>query len=117
VPAALRATGLASAVVLVRNPARAGDLVAAAGRLGVEVGLRPFDSEIRDGDLLVSTVPAGAADFYAERAGDSRPGSASVLDAVYAPWPDVAKSELQSHRHRQYHDLRRGYHIHVVSAA
>ena len=85
--AALRATGLASAVVLVRDQARAGGLLAAAGRLGMEVDLRPFDSEVRDGDLLVSTVPAGAADFYAERAGGSRPGPGAVLDVVYAPWP------------------------------
>jgi len=85
--AALRETGLTSAVVLVRDRARAGDLLAAAGRLGMDVDLRPFDSEIRDGDLLVSTVPAGAADFYAERAGGSRPGPAVVLDVVYAPWP------------------------------
>jgi shikimate dehydrogenase len=85
--AALRATGLASAVVLVRDQARAGDLLAAAGRLGMEVDLRRFDSEVRDGDLLVSTVPAGAADSYAERAGGSRPGPAAVLDVVYAPWP------------------------------
>ena len=85
--AALRATGLASAVVLVRDQARAGDLLAAAGRLGMEVDLRPFDSEVRDGDLLVSTVPAGAADFYAERAGDSRPGPAAVLDVAHPPRP------------------------------
>jgi shikimate dehydrogenase len=85
--AALRATGLASAVVLVRDQARAGNLLAAADRLGMEADLRPFDSEVRDGDLLVSTVPAGAADFYAERAGGSRPGPAAVLDVVYAPWP------------------------------
>lgn len=85
--AALRETGLESAVVLVRDRARAGDLLAAAGRLGMEVDLRPFDSEVRDGDLLVSTVPAGAADIYAERAWGSRPGPAAVLDVVYAPWP------------------------------
>ena len=85
--AALRETGLGSAVVLVRDRARAGDLLAAAGRLGMEVDLRPFDSEVRDGDLLVSTVPAGAADIYAERAWGSRPGPAAVLDVVYAPWP------------------------------
>ena len=85
--AALRDTGLESAAVLVRDRARAGDLLAAAGRLGMEVDLRPFGSEVRDGDLLVSTVPAGAADFYAERAWDSRPGPAAVLDVVYAPWP------------------------------
>jgi len=85
--AALRETGLESAAVLVRDRARAGDLLAAAGRLGMEVDLRPFDSEVRDGDLLVSTVPAGAADIYAERAWGSRPGPAAVLDVVYAPWP------------------------------
>ena len=85
--AALRDTGLESAAVLVRDRARAGDLLAAAGRLGMEVDLRPFGSEVRDGDLLVSTVPAGAADYYAERAWDSRPGPAAVLDVVYAPWP------------------------------
>src|SRR5438093_1252350 len=84
--AALRETGLTSAVVLVRDQARAGDLRRAADRLGIAVDLRPFDSGVRDGDLLVSTVPAGAADFYAERAG-SRPGPAAVLDVVYAPWP------------------------------
>jgi shikimate dehydrogenase len=85
--AALRETGLESAAVLVRDRGRAGDLLAAAGRLGMEVDLRPFGSEVRDGDLLVSTVPAGAADFYAERAWASRPGPAAVLDVVYAPWP------------------------------
>ena len=85
--AALRETGLTSTVVLVRDQARAGDLLAAADRLGVAVDLRPFDSGVRDGDLLVSTVPAGAADFYAERLGGPRPGPAAVLDVVYAPWP------------------------------
>ncbi len=85
--AALRETGLRSAVVLVRNRARAGDLLAAAGRLGMAVELRPFDSEVRDGDLLISTVPAGAADFYAERARNHRLGFSAVLDVVYHPWP------------------------------
>jgi shikimate dehydrogenase len=85
--AALREIGLTSTVVLVRDQARARDLLAAADRLGVAVDLRPFDSGVRDGDLLVSTVPAGAADFYAERLGGPRPGPAAVLDVVYAPWP------------------------------
>ena len=37
--------------------------------------------------LLISTVPAGAADIYAERIlrGDLVP--AAVLDVVYHPWP------------------------------
>ena len=47
--AALRATGLAAAVVHVRDQARAGDLLAAAGRLGVAVELRPFGSQVRAG--------------------------------------------------------------------
>ena len=85
--AALRATGLTAAVVHVRDQARAGDLLAAAGRLGVAVELRPFGSQVRSGGLLISTVPAGAADFYAERAlaGSLRP--TAVLDVVYSPWP------------------------------
>lgn len=33
------------------------------------IELQPFGTGARDGDLLVSTVPAGAADFYAERGG------------------------------------------------
>ena len=85
--AALRETGLRSAAVLVRDRARAGDLLAAAARLGMEVDLRPVEAGVRDGDLLVSTVPAGAADPYAERACFSRPGVPAVLDVVYNPWP------------------------------
>jgi len=89
--AALRETGLRSVTVLVRDQARAGDLRAAAGRLGMEVELRPFGTLLttgpRDGDLLVSTVPSGAADFYAKRPGFPRPGPAAVLDVVYNPWP------------------------------
>ncbi len=85
--AALRETGLTSAVVLVRDPARAAGLLMAAGRLGMVVDLRPFDSGVRSGDLLVSTVPSGAADFYAERSRPPRPGPSAVLDVVYDPWP------------------------------
>ena len=85
--AALREAGLTSAVALVRDRARAGDLLAAAGRLGMAVELRPFGTGVRDGDLLVSTVPAGAADYYAERARNPRPGPSAVLDVVYHPWP------------------------------
>ena len=84
---ALRETGLATVVVQVRDQARAGDLLAAARRLGLAVELRPFGRPVRDGDLLISTVPAGAADFYAERAIDPRARPSAVLDVVYDPWP------------------------------
>ena len=85
--AALRAVGLVTAVVQVRDPARAGGLLAAADRLGLTVELRPFGSEVREGDLLVSTVPPGAADFYAERSWVPRARPSAVLDVVYDPWP------------------------------
>jgi len=85
--AALRATGLAAAVVHVRDQSRAGDLLAAARRLDFAVELCPFGSQVRDGDLLISTVPARAADFYAERALAGRLAPSAVLDVVYSPWP------------------------------
>jgi shikimate dehydrogenase len=95
--AAVRATGLAAAVVQVRDQTRAGDLLAAARRLGLAVELRPFGSRIRDGDLLISTVPAGAADFCAERAVDPRARPSAVLDVVYHPWPTpLAIAAIQS---------------------
>jgi shikimate dehydrogenase len=85
--AALRETGLKTVTVLVRNQARASDLLAAAARLGLAAELRPLDSQVRSGELLISTVPAGAADFYAERFTVSAPRPATVLDVVYNPWP------------------------------
>jgi shikimate dehydrogenase len=85
--AALRAAGLSAAVVHVRDEARAADLLAAARRLDMTVDLRPFGSQVRDGELLISTVPAGAADFYAERVVDGSVRPAAVLDVVYSPWP------------------------------
>ena len=85
--AALRETGLESATVLVRDRARAGDLLAAAGRLGMEVDLRPFDSEVRDGDLLVSTVPAGAAGPAGSRSvRTSRPPRRRKRRLTRPPW-------------------------------
>ena len=73
-------------MVQVRDKARAGDLLAAARRLGLAVELRPFGRRLarRPADL---TVPAGAADFYAERAIDPRARPSAVLDVVYHPWP------------------------------
>jgi shikimate dehydrogenase len=85
--AALRDLGLAEAVVLARDPARAGDLLAAALRLGMVVDVRPLTEEIRGGDLLISTLPAGAADFISERHWHGDPTPSAVLDVVYAPWP------------------------------
>lgn len=86
--AALRATGLRAVTVAVRDEARAAALLAAAQRLGVRVDLRPLGSpgDLAARDLLMSTLPAGAADSYAMR---TYPGHTprAVFDVVYAPWP------------------------------
>jgi shikimate dehydrogenase len=88
--AALRELGDPAPRVLVRDPGRAGSLLAAAGRLGVRpvvCGGLP-DTPLPEADLVVSTLPSGAADAVAagSRAGRWAPGTV-VLDAVYAPWP------------------------------
>ena len=89
--AAVRALGLSAVTAAVRDPARAGGLRAVAGRLGVEVTLASLadqgDDALPPPDLLISTVPAGAADFLAERYGGGVPAPAGVFDVVYAPWP------------------------------
>jgi shikimate dehydrogenase len=85
--AAAAELGAASADVAVRDPARADDLLAAAARLGLRVRLREFGEAVGRPDLLISTVPAGAADFYSERILATAQAPAAVLDVVYAPWP------------------------------
>jgi shikimate dehydrogenase len=85
--AAVHGLGARAATVAVRDPARAADTVAAAARLGMTITLAPFAPPAAPGHLLISTVPAGAADSYAERISGAGPGPAAVLDAVYHPWP------------------------------
>jgi shikimate dehydrogenase len=86
--AAAAELGLRQARVAVRDPAKAAGLLEAASRLGVSVGLCPFGGDMGNGlDLLISTVPAGAADSYAERLRGLAHPPAAVLDVVYHPWP------------------------------
>jgi shikimate dehydrogenase len=94
--AAARGLGAGQATAAVRDPQRAGDLLAAADRLGVPVQLAPFGDPAQPAPgLLISTVPAGAADHYAERIrqGTLRPGC--VLDVVYHPWPTALATAAQ----------------------
>lgn len=106
--AALPELGVSGADVVVRDPSRAGGLLAAAQRLRLQVRLRSFDSLHDSGwgnagdaaghgdpaghgnpvpGLLISTVPAGAADAFAERIRATGRAPAAVLDVVYNPWP------------------------------
>ena len=86
--AALRATGLRTVTVAVRDSARAASLLTVAARLGVQVELQPLPAAGDSGpDLLISTVPAGAADFLAAKLAAGLPVPACVFDVIYAPWP------------------------------
>lgn len=86
--AALRELGLESVAVAVRNPDRTVELELAADRLAVEIAVLPLSFAATAGwvDLVVSTLPAGAADPLA-RGGMGRPGGGTLLDVVYDPWP------------------------------
>ncbi|HEY2305468.1 MAG TPA: shikimate dehydrogenase [Streptosporangiaceae bacterium] len=86
--AAARALGAAQVTVAVRDPARAQDLLAAAARLDVAVTLTGFETP-QDGapEVLISTVPAGAADIYAKRIARGDLVPRHLLDVVYHPWP------------------------------
>jgi shikimate dehydrogenase len=89
--AAVGELGVPGADVVLRDPARAADLLATAGRLGLRVRLRPW-ADLSSGaavasDLLIATVTAGAADAYAERVRLTHQAPAAVLDVVYHPWP------------------------------
>ena len=86
--AAARGLGIGAVTVATRDPARAGGLLAAAGRLDVKVTLAPFDGPLGPPpDLLISTVPAGAADSYAERISGQTLQPRCLLDVIYHPWP------------------------------
>jgi shikimate dehydrogenase len=84
--AALAQVGLRQAAVAVRDPARAAGLLAAASRLGMNIELCPFGKE-PEAELLIATVPAGAADLYAERLRGNAHPPRFVMDVVYHPWP------------------------------
>lgn len=84
--AALASLGVPRCAVLVRDLARTDEVRRTGARAGiaVEVGLLREDAAGLAADLVVSTLPPGAADPLA--ACGWRPGQA-VLDVVYAPWP------------------------------
>ena len=89
--AAVGELGAPGADVVLRDPSRASAVLATAQKLGLQVRLRPFEDQ-RQGDatppdLLISTVPAGAADLFSERSVFSRTPPMAVMDVVYHPWP------------------------------
>jgi shikimate dehydrogenase len=86
------------AVVVARRPEATAELVDLGQQVGVELEVLAWnDSSITvalDCELVISTVPAGAADTVAVHA---RAGRGILLDVVYAPWPTVLASAWSRH--------------------
>ena len=70
--------------VVVREPARAADLLRVLGVLGVATTVVPLEGAVVDADVVVSTVPVGGQPAVARL-----PWAAgqTVLDVLYDPWP------------------------------
>jgi len=86
--AALRGLGERAVTVAVRDLGRTAGLREAAARMGVEARLRPLGAECLAGArVVVSALPAGAADGLAAALAAARPGPEVVFDVVYHPWP------------------------------
>ncbi|MFI0421974.1 shikimate dehydrogenase [Spongiactinospora sp. 9N601] len=86
--AALRDLGLDTATLVVRDPGRAADTLRVAERLGVKLSVRGFDAlpDAAATDLVISTLPSGAAD----RMAGALAGVPALLDVAYSPWPTAA---------------------------
>jgi shikimate dehydrogenase len=84
--AAVRELGHHSPTVLVRNLARTGELRETAERLGMRPTISDglFTEPLPAADLVISTLPGGAADPLSVTRWDA---DTMVLDVVYAPWP------------------------------
>jgi shikimate dehydrogenase len=94
---ALSRAGVGAVAAAVRDPARAGPFLEVAGRCGVQVQLVAFGpgeerrkwlSEYQEPwRLVLSTVPGGAADEYAELIATGQITADAVFDVLYHPWP------------------------------
>jgi shikimate dehydrogenase len=84
--AALRELGGRTTTVITRDVTRTGDLRATAERLEVQPVIRGglFDGPLPESDVVISTLPTGAADPLATMPWRGRP---VVLDVDYANWP------------------------------
>ncbi|MQA93320.1 MAG: shikimate dehydrogenase [Streptosporangiales bacterium] len=89
--AAVRDLGPDTATVAVRNLDRLGGVHEAAERLGMTIRPRPLTDlpTLVEAELVISTLPAGAADGLAPELQARAPGAAHgvLFDVVYTPWP------------------------------
>jgi shikimate dehydrogenase len=86
-------TGANQVTVLVREPARAAELLATADRLNrpVTIGRLSEPRHLIEADLIIATLPAGAADRFA---GLPFGRGQALLDAIYSPWPTALATAL-----------------------
>ena len=95
---ALSRAGVGAVAVAVRDPARAGPFLDVAGRCRIQVQLvalgrgeerRRWLGEYRAQPwrLVLSTVPGGAADEYADLIAAGQLVADAVFDVLYHPWP------------------------------
>jgi shikimate dehydrogenase len=94
--AAVRELGHQAPIVLVRNLARTGELRETAERLGMrpEISGALFTEPLPPADLVISTLPGGAADPLSVTRWKPE---TTLLDVVYAPWPTpLASSALDA---------------------
>jgi shikimate dehydrogenase len=94
--AAFAVLGLREATLAVRDPSRARGACATGDRVGVRVRVERFDeldlaAQAAASDVVVSTLPGGAADHYAEAIARAK----CVLDVVYHPWPTPLATAVQ----------------------
>jgi shikimate dehydrogenase len=87
--AALRQTGAGKIAVAVREPGRAQSLLAVAERLGVAVELIGLGEDLhrQPWQLLISTIPAAAAEPAAAALAAGSIAADAVFDVGYDPWP------------------------------
>jgi shikimate dehydrogenase len=92
---ALARLGVTACAVLVRDRSRAAAVVATAAAAGVRAELATLapDAPLLAADLVVSTLPPGAADPVAARTWTS---GQTLLDVVYEPWPTAIAAAVEA---------------------
>jgi shikimate dehydrogenase len=96
--AGLAELGVTDVALVVREPARAGEALATAERVGVTIRVyRWADTDLRamaaDSAVVVSTVPAAAVDPHVDELAEAD----CLLDVIYHPWPTPLAQAVARH--------------------
>ncbi|MFR9731914.1 shikimate dehydrogenase [Saccharopolyspora sp. MS10] len=95
--AAFAELGLTEVELVVREPSRARDVVRTAERVGLRVEVRRLEAvdlaaSAAAADVLVSTLPGGAADVHAP----ALARASCALDVIYHPWPTPLAAAVEA---------------------